>query len=202
MKYLLSILFIFNLLSCKNKSEKTFVLPSDDEINSIIEAVIYQDSLPVLKYRNYTKESDRFLAIDLENLKIFFPDPVLNYPPPSDFNVSIEYLISGSFNEKPFFQDTDSSFIIYQTRHLKSLVLKKETTVGMNIITSNVKKTSWNSSNNLYYSFTIPVLSLNHKRAYVERDFNCPDCGYGRAIYLEKINNKWVIIGRKMTWTN
>lgn len=202
MKQITSILLIFIALACKNKPKKTFVLPSDYEINSIVEAVIYQDSLPVLKDKHYKSKLIKFLAIDLTNLRIFFPDTTLNYPPPPDIgNISMRDLIRIQANEKPFFQDSDSSFIIYQTRHLKSFLLKNQMFTRLNLTTTKSEKENWRTGH-MYFSSTIPVLSLDRKHAYVERDFHCTDCGGGNAIYLNKINNKWIIVDRRTTWQN
>jgi len=51
-----------------------------------------------------------------------------------------------------------------------------------------------------YYDLTIPIFSLDNKKAYVELTNNCDDCGGATAYYLEKISNKWTIVGWERVW--
>ena len=206
MKQLFSIFLVFSLLACKNKTEKTFVLPSDDEINSIVEAVIYQDSLPVLKdstlFQRYRKNTDK-LSVDLRKIKLIFPDKTLKIqPPPPPNSLSVSDLLNLMLNGNRFFNKNDSLGIVYQNEHIKSFIIDERISIKVLATTYVEERKKRETLNNIqYYDLSIPIFSTDRKRAYVEVNFNCSGlCGGGEAIYLEKINNKWKIVDKKMTW--
>ena len=206
MKQLLSIFLIFSLLACKNKSERTFVLPSDDEINSIIEAVIYQDSLPVFKdYKHFNSGRTKPDTIAIDLRKIILTFPTTGVPPPPTLNstpISMLDLLSPEVSGKEFFNKSDSSYIIYQNKHLKSFVIAKSISSKLLVTTYSRELKKWETKYFIqYYDLSIPILSTDKKKAYVEITYNCSGlCGSGKAVYLEKINNKWIIISSEMTW--
>lgn len=49
---------------------------------------------------------------------------------------------------------------------------------------------------------TLPVFSKDNKIAYVELNHYCSGglCGSGQAIYLKKLNGRWVVSFKRMTW--
>lgn len=52
-----------------------------------------------------------------------------------------------------------------------------------------------------YYIMTIPILSKDNQKAYVELNLYCGSlCGAGMSIYLQKLNGKWTIIHPRDTW--
>lgn len=55
---------------------------------------------------------------------------------------------------------------------------------------------------NHYYDLTIPILSADNRKAYIELTNNCNGCGGATAFYLEKINDKWTIVGWEGRWMN
>lgn len=195
------------LLACKNKPEKTFVIPSDNEINSIIEAVIYQDSLPVLKDDVKINIEQIQLVIDLRKLILTLPDTTRLPPPPDPKTISMPNLLSEKVKGKTFFTKFDSSFILFQNHNLKSFTINKKISnkiLETTIAEEQLKETSRKPFQ--FYELTIPIISFDCKRAYVEKTFNhlgqhgkiSERFGDTTAIYLEKINNKWRIIDWKI----
>ena len=53
-----------------------------------------------------------------------------------------------------------------------------------------------------FYQMTLPVFSKDNKIAYVEFNHFCSGglCGSGQAIYLKKLNGRWVVSFKRMTW--
>jgi hypothetical protein len=195
--YCISLIFIS--LACKNKPEKTFVLPSDDEINSIVEAVIYQDSLPVLKEQKFDTRSQYYrspIATDLTNLDILVVDSLVE-------NTSLNDLLKiEKINGRLFFDKSDSLYLVFQKKYLNSFSINKQ--LSSKLLTTTSLEESERKKDikfSTYYDLTIPILSTDKKKAYVELTFHCTGlCGNGSAFYLEKVNNKWQIIGRVFLW--
>src|SRR5208282_2883282 len=124
---LLLLLIIF--FSCKEKKPKqVFTLPNNNDINEIVEAIIYQDSLPVFKSirqtdtiisangHDFILSPINFpLAVDLRKITVFIPDTNSkdNMPPPPSFNgVYINQLFDLEVNDNKVFNAKDSLYFL------------------------------------------------------------------------------------------
>ena len=116
-------------------------------------------------------------------------------------------LLNEEIKGKSFFTKYDSLCIIFQNRNLKSFVINKK------ILNSIFKTTIAEEQHKetltkpfQFYELTIPIMSFDRKRAYIEKTFNhisqhgkiSERFGDTTAIYLEKIDNKWKIIDWKI----
>ena len=53
-----------------------------------------------------------------------------------------------------------------------------------------------------YYEFLIPLFNCDKSIAWVQYNYHCPACGYGRMVILKEINNTWLKIDSYTTWRN
>ena len=191
-----------SLLSCKNSKEKTeFDTSKVKNINEIVETIITQDSLEVLK----TGKDSRMLCDELTKLSIYIPEKVnkglVRIPPSSSFsNVSIEDLLF--YRKSGFFSTKDSLYLVEQNSNPQKFKIDQILLDKINQTTKEKeinKKESGKSFN--FYEMTIPIFSLDNQKAYLELNHYCGGlCGSGESIYLEKIKGKWKIIDKWTTW--
>lgn len=186
--------FIILFIGCNLKS-KNFVLDESkiNEINTIIESVIVQDSIEIFQEYNESK----ILCSNLVKLSIEVPNKIMKdrIPPPFK-TIYIDNLINISFNGNIFFSKVDSIYILSQDLD--------STTISLKIFLNdsvNLKLCSELQMPNEYYQMSIPIFSLDNKRVYVQLDYICGAlCGYGKEYFLEKIDGKWEIIGKFNIW--
>lgn len=218
-KYI-TIIFTTFFFACNNKQSQTFNIPPKQELNKIIEAVIYQDSLPVFKTNSYlytgivsdskktiTPLATYPLSINLRKLTVIIPDTTKTVPPPINNDaVSIFRLLHGLIKLKPNGQTVipvaDYNYILFQNTVLKNFSIKND--FANNIIVTSFNEQQQKYKQGIprqYYDLTIPILSADGKKAYVEVTFNCSGlCGGAIAIYLEKKDKRWQIINRERLW--
>ena len=204
-KYMKRITFytvLFIAFSCyQNKKEKPNTnSESITNINEIVEAIIIQDSLDVF---SKSKDSPMFCS-ELRKLNISIPEKNENglIPPPPPRGIYITRLLSDKIIGERF-SAKDSLFILEQNSNPEKLKIKKKLLSKLNSITIEEALIKRKKSKKLFtfYEMTIPVFSIDRKKAYVELDHHCSGlCGSGLAIYLKKINGKWQIIEKWQTW--
>ena len=106
-------------------------------------------------------------------------------------------------NRKSFFEKTDSLDILSQNKLFNTFRIEKALLKGIKFISfKEVEKNISSEMNNSFYSMTIPIFSANRKKAYVEWDHNCTLCGSGTALFLEKVQDRWVIVLEKNLWVS
>ena len=198
------------ILSCNKKNEsfqknvqlieKPLSLKEIKDINSIVETIIIQDSLKVLKSYDYTD----FLCHDLRRLLIDIPEKQANglVLPPAPGRIYLTELLHDRIKNEIFFTTKDSSNLIAQNSKPSKFIIDKS-------ILKNINSTSFEKENAKrkkgvnyrFYDMTIPIFSLDNQKAYVELGYHCGTlCGQGKAIYLKKLNGKWIIVKKYGTW--
>ena len=216
---ILTVVFI----ACNNKPIQPFLLPDSNDINDIVEAVIYQDSLNVLK--NYSP-ADTIYATDgsiclvshdnlpfsseLSKLKIFVPDKLIDTPqdlpppPPPISSLNIGKLLHTKINNKEFFLKEDSLYFLFQNDILQHFTIDKR--FEKRIITTNTKELQEKVKCKemiQYYHLSIPIFSLDRKKAFVEITYCMTGLGgYCDGIFLEKLKDKWTIIFKEKIWVS
>jgi hypothetical protein len=196
---LITSLFFTN---CKNSTDKIeFDSSKLSEINNIVEAIIIQDTLDVLK----SKKESRYFLENLVKLNIISPikekDGLKTIPLPFLNNVKTEDLINRKINDKLFFTTTDSTNILSQNLYPENLKLEKKILSKLNSITVKEAQAKYKKEYINLYEMSIPIFSLDNKKAYVQLNNYCGSlCGEGIEVFLEKINGKWKIIYKQRTW--
>lgn len=110
------------------------------EINKIVETIIVDDSLNVLKDNEHSK----MLSEDLFRLTVFVPEKsknndVLPPPPPSFNNVSINELLNNRIEDNIFFKSVDSTYLLEQNLEEKNLKLNKNLIAKINSTTKQIE---------------------------------------------------------------
>lgn len=169
--------------------------PDKKDINDIIETVVSQDGLP---FRDTSILNPSALSIDLRKIRVIVPDIRGDVPPPVDHTtVSIFDLFNSLVNHQRFFDQTDSSYFLFQNNSIKEFSIDKTIAEKLAATTTLSEQQRENELGNPihYYDLTIPILSADNKKAYVEWTTNCSGCGGVTAFYLEKSKDKWTIVG-------
>ena len=179
---------IFFNVGCQKKEQKiNFKLPKDTEINSIIETIIHSDSLPVSK-SNKTKNSIPF-CIDLKKIKIISWNEKTDklVPMLMENEILIQDLIGYKDLESSyfFFNKSDSLYIQFQNKNLNNYIISKNISDKISTTTLEEQNAKLNAKEKYgYYYSTIPIISLDGKKAYLELVLRCPGlCGSSYKIY-------------------
>lgn len=196
---------ILVFLSCQKKSND-YNLPKREDINSIIKTVILDDSLGIS--RNFNSKTQITFCADLQKLEIVSWDIKKSKLPPKSLPNSKLIQDFIGFPDLPkkhfFFSQLDSSYLKFQNKNLSSFKLEKNIFEKINIASFTQLNQDVNAKEyfSFYYS-TIPIVSLNGKRAFVQLTLVCSGlCGEGYDIFLEKINGKWKIVKFKRDWVS
>ena len=198
------ILISLNFLSCKNPNENIeFDDFKENEIFDIVESIIIQDSLRIIK----NGKDKRYLLESLKKLVIIIPEKeksgIETIPLPFFNNVEVKNLVGRKINDKIFFTEKDSLNIINQNENPENLKLHQRILNKINSISYEEAKPKYNKENLDLYEMSIPIFSSNNKKAYVQLNNHCGSlCGEGIEIFLEKINGKWKIIYKQRTWVS
>jgi len=194
--------YIFLLLGCRdNKSRQFFLTVDKQDINEIVSAIINHDSLLIAKADGPQPTP---LSVDLRKLRVAVPDTTTEIPQPIDHTtVSIFNLFNSLVDHQRFFERTDSSYFLFQNNSIETFIIDKTLTeiFATTTFSEQQQKTGANQSVH-YYDLTIPILSTNQRKAYIELTNNCSDCGGATAFYLEKIKGKWTVVGWQRLWMN
>jgi hypothetical protein len=196
MRNYLPYFFIIFAFSCKDKGES--VEERKTEIEKIVESVIIQDSVNVFK-----KDSTAIpLSKELKKLKVQGLASNLEKIPPKP--------IDGIYLNDLFYYHLDVNFlpkkdslnILSQNQVLKTYLIDNSFSKKLKLTTFKEQKVKSraNADANFLY-LTIPIFSADNKKAYVELNEICfGNCGWGKALYLEKKNGKWKIIFKCQLW--
>jgi hypothetical protein len=193
--------FLF-LLSCNNSESKTELEALKvKDINQIVQVVIIEDSLNVLKNGTDTG----MFCKELTKLSVYVPKKTKNGeipppPPPSFKEVSIEDLLH--YRKSFYFSAKDSLSLLKQNSNPEKFKIDESLAKKINQTTKekeiNKKKMGKPFD---FYEMTIPIFSLDNQKAYLELNHHCGGlCGGGTSIYLRKINGKWKIVDKRQTW--
>lgn len=212
-KSIIKLILLLFILSCNTKyeseksSDKDIILNEKqispqrvEDINLIVNAIIIQDSLEILK----SDDHSNFLSTELRKLPIDIPERQDNglIPPPAPGRIYLSEILNDVINNEVFFSTKDSSNLIAQNSNPSKFEIDKSVLKNINFTTTD-KEVKKQKKEDFYrfYAMTIPIFSLDNKKAYVELDYHCGTlCGYGNAIYLKKIRGKWIIVEKVKTW--
>lgn len=193
---------IIAFYSCQNKKEETNIASEEiKNISEIIEAIIIQDSLNV-----FSKDKDSTMFCnELRRLNIYIPEKRndgLTPPPPPPPDIYITELVNRKVKGESFFSSKDSLYLLEQNSNPEKLKIEKTLINRLNTITVEELKTQRKKHQRIrFYEMTIPVLSFDKQKAYVQLGYHCGSlCGTGKAIYLKKVKGKWKIITKWETW--
>ncbi len=198
-------LLIFFFISCqKEKQTPNFKLPKNEEVNAIIKAIITSDSLEIAHYLGKKKKIS--FCEDLQKLKIDHLEK--NQLPKKAERDSelIEFLIGFSNipKERFFFSNSDSLYIEFQNKNFNTFKISQNDFNEINI--KSVQEVRNDIKNEEYFSFyhaTIPIISLDGKKAYVKYTLNCSGlCGAGYRVFLEKKKGKWIVTKYHEEWVS
>lgn len=199
------IIFLLIFIGCQ-KNKEDYKLPKSSEINSIIKAVVFDDSLGL--YKDFNKRSKLSFSEDLQKLEIVLWDVKKSkFPPKSAFNSKLIQQLIG-FPDVPkkffFFSKLDSSYLQFQNKNSNKFKLKKDGFSELNMQPlSQLKKDLKTREYFGFYYCTIPIVSLDGKKAFLELTLVCSGlCGEGREIFLEKIKGKWKIVKFHLDWVS
>lgn len=199
------LLLIFFSLSCqKEKQNSNFKLPNNEEVNAIIKAVINSDTLPISKYLGNEKKI--IFCEDLEKLKIEHIEKGKIPKSQAGESEFIEFLIGYPDipQEKFFFSKSDSLYVQFQNKNFNTFKLSQSDFDEVKI--SSTKEVRKNIKEIKYFGFyyaTIPIISLDGKKAYLKYVLNCSGlCGYGYRVFLEKKKGKWSVVKYHEEWVS
>ena len=206
------IIFILIFSSCENrKTAPNFIKPRNEEVEKIIEAIVYSDSLS-LSSQIIKVEIDKVIkskqknwipiytpmSVDLRKLQVALPDKWVKVQPLDMNTVLIPRLFKIDGIGKEFIDQSDSSYLLFQNEAITEFRINDELARKLNTTTSIEQKNKRNQGKSYrFYDLTIPIFSSDMNKAYVELTL------YGsgaQALYLEKINSKWTIIRRIGLW--
>jgi hypothetical protein len=196
------IILISLLIGCSDdKAKQAFSAVDRSEINQIVEAVIRQDSLP---FYNTSDTSLIPLSTKLRKIYVTAQDTLAEIPPPVDRQrIPVYKLLNTLVKGERFFDWSDTAYFYFQNTLADTFTLGKA--VMGEIMTTELASTNSTvdmRTNIRYYDWTIPILSKNQTRAYIELTINCVECGGATAFYLEKIKGKWTVVGWNKLWMN
>lgn len=206
-KSIITVTFLLFIFSCNTitKKEKNVEKPllsaqRVKESNLIVSAIVVQDSLKVLK----SDDNSKFLCDELRKLFIDIPEEQANglTPPPAPGRIYLIELLNTMVNEEVFFTSKDSSNLLAQNTAPSKLKIDQSVLKNINFLSieKEIKKGDKDEMFR-FYEMTLPIFSMDNKKAYVELSYSCGSlCGYGKAIYLKKIKGKWIIVRKVQTW--
>ena len=204
MTRLFLITFLFILLGCDSPSPKqTFLLPDKKDINEIIETVINYDST-LLKNITAANTNNIPMLLDLRKIRVILIDTTTDVPPPVDLTtVSVFNLFNSLVDNQRFFSRADSLYFFFQNDAVKTFTIYKTLAEKLATTTLFEQQQKHDSNQTIrYYDLTIPIFSADNKKAYIEWTTNCSGCGGATSFYLEKIINKWTVVGWQRRWMN
>lgn len=145
------------------------------------------------------------LCEELPKLNIYIPKksengeilPSLRLSPN---NVSIEELLQ--YKKSEFFKVKDSLHLLKQNSNPQKFKIDKVIFDKINLTTRAIEINKKNTGKPFdFYEMTIPVFSSDNQKAFVQLNYYCKGlCGNGVSLFLEKINGKWKIVDKWVTW--
>jgi hypothetical protein len=196
-RYILSGFFLSILVSigCSKKPD----IPDVKLMTELIKETIIQDSLDRTRPLNdllinyYIYEMQKVPGED-----DYYPPPPLG-PKGEPFVISRLRLNLKWINNYIISSD-DSVSIIQQVNLNKNIKIKKKD-FGSLIQIKNIPffDNGYSHRENTF-SFLIPIFNNDRSLAWIEYNFNCASCGYGKVVLFRKINNKWIKVDSYVTW--
>lgn len=181
MKYLLTILCIVSLFSCKRNTDlNKYIseLPDSLIINDVLNSIIVIDS--------FSKDYKIIEKIDIPHLYNIPHWNIDSFPPPPPPPESISY-----FDLFYFFQDKDFN----QKRIDDSVFFNLQADTSRHFLVSKNLVSQFDKESYRYYEFTTPIFPFDKKSVVVKYWRVCGGlCGNCRIVLLQKKNNKWVKI--------
>jgi hypothetical protein len=206
MRKILSILLVsLSFVNSKNsKNETEFDSYKIKNSNEIVKTVILEDSLNVL----INGTGSGMFCEELIKLDIYIPEkrkdnkPIPPPPLPSFNDISIKNLLFFKIENEMFFTSKDSLNLLQQNLNPKKLKIERDVVSKINLTTKEKEKNKQKKGESYnYYEMTIPIFSSDNQKAYLQLNHYCSGlCGSGQSIYLKKINGKWKIIDKWLTW--
>ncbi|MTH16656.1 hypothetical protein [Flavobacterium sp. LC2016-01] len=199
------LVLIFFFISCqKEKQIPNFRLPKNEEVNEIIKALINSDSLEIAPYLGKKKKIS--FCEDLQKLRIDHVEKN-KLPKKAEGESELIELLIGLPDiprEKFFFSKSDSLYIEFQNKNFNAFKISQNDFNEVDIksiqeVRNDIKNVKYFS----YYYATIPIISLDGKKAYVKYILNCSGlCGAGYRVFLEKKKGKWVVVKYSEEWVS
>jgi hypothetical protein len=190
-RYRLVLLLCF-FAACKSNVKRQIQLPpAKQDIDEIVRLIVLQDSL---------NNTGAPLSKDLTKNFLAFKD-CDTVPPIGQETTNIGRLLREQLNNNYFFFRRDSSYLVFQNDVIKSFRIDNEF-LKIIKLTDNEEVTRIRRTGQFarYYEITLPLFSLDDKKAFVELTYRCPTCGYALTIFLEKRNGKWRILHQRADW--
>lgn len=181
--------------SCKNKN---ITIERNIEIEKIVESIITQDSLNIFKNDSTAIPLNK----ELKKLKIYILDSNIEKIPPKPIDgIYINDLFYYNL-DVIFISKKDSLDLMNQNLVLKSYRIDNSFSKKLKLTTFKEQKIlSKNDRDADFLQLSIPIFSSDNNKAYVEINEICfGNCGWSKAIYLEKINGKWKIVYKHQLW--
>lgn len=197
MRNYLVILSFFFAFGCKNKSKNT-TIERNDEVEKIIECVILEDTLNVYKIDSTAIP----LSKELKKLKVHKLSSNLEHIPPKPVDgIYLDDLFYYRL-EISFIPKKDSLNLLNQNETLKNYRIENSLSKKIKLTTFQEQKNKSQANQDAEFLYlTIPIFSSDNTKAYMEVSKICfGNCGWGRAIYLEKKNGKWKIVYKNQLW--
>lgn len=195
-----AIIAISLLISCNHsKIEYNFFIPDKNDINEIIKTIVRHDSAFI---------KSELVSADLRKLKTVAhhqKSGELYVPPPPDYyKIEIGDLLRfKTGHQQNCFSKQDSLYILFQNDTLKTFRIDSSSFRHIRLTTGAEQEQKEKKGNSKrYMDMSIPIFSLNQKKAYVQINNFCPGCGSGYAVFLEKKMGQWQIVAQHRTWIN
>ena len=207
MKYFNLVLFVILILGCKEERREVPESITVNIINEIVSTVLLDDSL--VNFTSGTKSiyiCDELLKLELMNFEIINKSKSGNViqppPPPPRTCISVADLLNLDINGNYFFTLEDTAFlkeqgIVSNSFKIDSLNLKDFKFYSKDeLLFKSVNGTLLD-----FYEMTLPIFSKDKCKAYLELNHFCKGlCGGGVGLFLQKHNDKWIVIHRNSTW--
>ena len=197
MRNYLSIFFIILAFSCKDKSE-SLIDERKIETQKIVECVILQDRLNVFK----SDSTAMPLLKGLKKLKVHSLSSNLEkIPPKPQDGIYLNDLFYYGL-EIVFITKKDSLNLLKQNETLKNYSIENSLSKKIKLTTFQEQKNKFQANQDAEFLYlTIPIFSSDNTKAYMEVcEIWFGNCGWGRAIYLEKKNGMWKIVYKNELW--
>jgi hypothetical protein len=195
LKFFILIVSIW-VVSCRDRGNTVSAPPATD-INDIVRTIVLSGPLPVTKSAQIPRDTGEFdipyypypLCIDLDKIRIKVSRDT-DYP-----YYFISDILDFRVNGEKFFNSSDSAYIVFQANEWTHFRL--DTNLAKGIIYANIETLDQiikGKGDPKFFRFSIPIMSADHKRAYIilTKFFN--RLGKEHGYFLEKIQGKWTIV--------
>jgi hypothetical protein len=193
-RVLIAFLFLVLLSSCNQVQESKFQLPSENDVQAIIQTVILEDSIPVLS----GKQNQYPLLSELTKLKAYPSNQVILVVE----GIHKDYLLKKSHDNAPsklLFAEKDSIYFEFLNNwwlnRLHIIDNKAYNIIQPDSLVRIDKKGKHPIEK--VYAFSIPIFSEDNSTAYIELACHCGErCRHDKTYGLKKISQRWKIVNR------